>query len=822
MKPSILAACLLLAAASPSAAQESSPVVSNYDVTGSEVTFQIGSGYSSVALTVAGPHDFIYEEVFEAGSSPRFSAESQFADGVYMFELTGALALRPEIRAQLTEARKAGDNLLVSAIFADAEVDREGAVASISVGYADGEFVTPTVGEEAQTSVPGQPDGGYQQATIQQQPLPLGAWLEASFQMNAEDGTVLQYTGFIFPPTGDASDTPGHMRAFIRPSDGAGNWVRGYFATEEGAFRFIDQTSFNALGLASTSAAPFDYLSSATAPGTMPRELRDQQIQDDLVVVGSICAGVDCVNGESFGFDTIRLKENNLRIRFVDTSSSSSFPTVDWQIKVNDSANGGSNLFAIEDIDSGTIPFTILSGAPSNSLYVTSSGNIGMGTAAPQVKFHQKNGNTPTLRLEQDRSSGFTAQSWDIGANESNFFIRDVTNGSNLPFRIVPGAPNASIYVAADGDIGFETTTPDGQLDIAHPSDGNNHSLLVSPVGYTGINIDNGFLPNGLLDVQTTGGVSRLTVTADGKVGIGTDGLTLASGSVTSATGAISFGNENLSTTGTLMSSGTITSQVISDATSRAFDMTRVGQTWGFHGDNNRWTLRDVTGGTDMIYATDSGVGILRVPSTYAFEVNGDIHSSGGTLRSDAGAVIASDLTLALGSITSASGSIDFGNEDLITSGSIGLGTTPTTILSIVQNSTTDPVADAWTTYSSRRWKSNIQTLPKALETVMQLRGVSYNWKADGKSDIGLIAEEVGAIIPEIVVFEENGVDAMSLDYARLVAVLIEAIKEQQQLLDSRESEIAVLSDRMDQFNSRLAEIQGLMQTDVSPVVEGR
>ena len=56
---------------------------------------------------------------------------------------------------------------------------------------------------------------------------------------------------------------------------------------------------------------------------------RDQVILDDLIVDGSVCAGFDCVNGESFGFDTLRLKENNLRIKFQDTSTSPSFPSND-------------------------------------------------------------------------------------------------------------------------------------------------------------------------------------------------------------------------------------------------------------------------------------------------------------------------------------------------------------------------------------------------------------------------------------------------------------------------------------------------------------
>ena len=108
----------------------------------------------------------------------------------------------------------------------------------------------------------------------------------------------------------------------------------------------------------------------------------------------------------------------------------------------------------------------------------------------------------------------------------------------------------------------------------------------------------------------------------------------------------------------------------------------------------------------------------------------------------------------------------------------VGIGTTaPGNILTIQQNSATDPIADAWTTYSSRRWKTNIETIANPLETVQALRGVTYNWKESGKHDIGLIAEEVGEVIPEVVAYEENGIDAKSVDYARLVVVLIEGMK---------------------------------------------
>ena len=257
----------------------------------------------------------------------------------------------------------------------------------------------------------------------------------------------------------------------------------------------------------------------------------DQVILDDLIVDGSICVGMDCVNGESFGFDTIRLKENNLRIRFVDTSSTSSFPSRDWQITVNDSANGGGNYFAIEDIDGGRKPFLVEAGAPTSSLYVDDGGRVGLGTSTPVVQLHVKDGNTPTLRLEQDGSSGFTPQTWDVAGNEANFFIRDATNGSTLPFRIRPGAPSSSIDIDSDGNVGIGTDDPLFELHVVEAG----NSLMV--VENTSSGISGKFAAAGnAVQIGSRGPeplnflvnnslvVMRLNAdTADGQVGIGID-----------------------------------------------------------------------------------------------------------------------------------------------------------------------------------------------------------------------------------------------------------------------------------------------------------
>jgi hypothetical protein len=172
------------------------------------------------------------------------------------------------------------------------------------------------------------------------------------------------------------------------------------------------------------------------------------------------------VNGESFGVDTIRLKENNLRIHFEDTSTSAGFAANDWRIFANDQPSGGASKFSIDDVTGGLTPFTLRAGAPSNSIFVDSSGRLGLKTAAPGLDLHIATGNTPAWRLEQNSTGGFTAQTWDVAGNEANFFVRDLTSGSRLPFRIRPGAPTSSIDIAASGKVGIGTGSPGGRLDV--------------------------------------------------------------------------------------------------------------------------------------------------------------------------------------------------------------------------------------------------------------------------------------------------------------------------------------------------------------------
>lgn len=234
---------------------------------------------------------------------------------------------------------------------------------------------------------------------------------------------------------------------------------------------------------------------------------------DDLIVQGSICVGLDCVNGESFGFDTLRLKESNTRIAFVDTSGAG-YARDDWELTANDSAEGGLDRFSIANTTDATIPFTVAGNATTNAL-VVGAGRIGIGTAEPGLSVHAVADNTPAIRLAQTAVQ-FTAQTWDIGANEANFFVRDTTNGQLLPFRIRPGAPTSSLDIAANGDIGIGTQAPEADLHLAGVEP---QRVRLQTTGGTPSTWDAGATAEGTFTIDSVAGTgAELTVTGEGMV----------------------------------------------------------------------------------------------------------------------------------------------------------------------------------------------------------------------------------------------------------------------------------------------------------------
>jgi len=213
------------------------------------------------------------------------------------------------------------------------------------------------------------------------------------------------------------------------------------------------------------------------AEGEAPPVEGDQVINDDLIVYGSECVGFDCAMNMAFGADTIVLQENNLRILFNDTSTSASYPTNNWRLMANDNTNGGMSWFGFQDAETNRKVFGVEAGAPASALWVDSGGRVGIGTNNPATEIHIDDSDTPAVRLQQNGNGGFAPQTWDVAGNETNFFIRDVTNGSTLPFRIQPDAPSNTLTLRASGDVGIGTWSPGETLHV-YGTDGSTRALV--------------------------------------------------------------------------------------------------------------------------------------------------------------------------------------------------------------------------------------------------------------------------------------------------------------------------------------------------------
>ena len=125
-------------------------------------------------------------------------------------------------------------------------------------------------------------------------------------------------------------------------------------------------------------------------------------------------------------------------------------------------------------------------------------------------------------------------------------------------------------------------------------------------------------------------------------------------------------------------------------------------------------------------------------------------------------------------------------------SGKVGIGTTTPGYNLQVEGSIN---ADEFLYDSDISLKENILPLSNSLSKIKKLQGVSFNWKDVEREDIGLIAQDVEKVYPEIVHTSKDGLK--SVEYGNLVAVLIEAVKEQQKQIDSLQKEISELKSQL-------------------------
>ena len=109
-----------------------------------------------------------------------------------------------------------------------------------------------------------------------------------------------------------------------------------------------------------------------------------------------------------------------------------------------------------------------------------------------------------------------------------------------------------------------------------------------------------------------------------------------------------------------------------------------------------------------------------------------------------------------------------------------------TTSPNLTFNGTNLVCAGTVTANSDERLKENVETIPDALDKVKQLRGVEFDHKNTGDHCLGVIAQEVEKIVPDVVY--EDALGVKSVAYMNMVALLIEAVKDQQKQIDELKS----------------------------------
>ena len=208
----------------------------------------------------------------------------------------------------------------------------------------------------------------------------------------------------------------------------------------------------------------------------------------------------------------------------------------------------------------------------------------------------------------------------------------------------------------------------------------------------------------------------------------------LDSGSITSGFGTINNGSSTITTTGAITGGSLVADNITIDGTE--IDLSSGSLTVDVADDINL----DADGGTIVFKDGGTEIALLALDNSGFFDILSSVSDADIRIRGNDGGSTITALTFDM----SEAGAATFNNDV--------------------------------TAFSDARLKDNIETLENGLQKIEQLRGVTYI--RDNKESIGVIAQEVEKILPEIVKTADDEMGTKSVDYSRITAVLIEAVKE--------------------------------------------
>lgn len=410
------------------------------------------------------------------------------------------------------------------------------------------------------------------------------------------------------------------------------------------------------------------------------------------------------------------------------------------------------------------------------------AGNVGIGTTSPGAKLDVQSGgvgiNIRTNYLDLHGDNGVTTDRPYFRGTTSHLVINGggTTAGGDIYLNYTGDGTTGNVrirenlFVMSTGNVGIGTTGPGGRLDV---SGGYSAGAVAVPVGLA--IAANGASPDRAqiwwgdntgwklhFGTRDAGGTfqSRVTFVDAGNVGIGT-----------------TIPDQKLNVLGYVHPGPPSTTNYAGANTDCGVNFTSVGTNGG---------APQLVHPAGRIYGSYSGAGgwpgqqiVFEAANNWATYVTNQF-----VLKGD---------------------------------GNVGIGTgTPAYALQVVGAVYASGVAycNGIALCSDFRYKKNVTPLPNALNNILKLEGIHYFWKANEFPDkhfttdkqIGFIAQEIEKIYPELITTDKEGYKLV--DYARLTPVLVEALKEQQKIIDTQKKEIESLNSRFGVMESSLKALQ--------------